>query len=99
MRDGIGSYRFGFNGQEKDDEIAGAGNYNNFKFRMEDNRLCRFFAIDPLSDKYPELTTYQVASLNPVWMREIEGLEGQPTSPSFAPPALPTTPQDVNLSS
>jgi RHS repeat-associated protein len=70
-------YRFGFNGQEKDDEVAGAGNYLNFKYRLEDSRLCRFFAIDPLSDKYPELTPYQVASLNPIWMREIEGLEGK----------------------
>ena len=81
-------YRFGFNGQEKDDEIAGEGNYLNFKYRIEDTRLCRFFAIDPLTKKYPELTPYQVASLSPIWMVEIEGLEGTPAEKVYAKNAL-----------
>jgi hypothetical protein len=45
---------------------------------MEDTRLGRFFSVDPLSDEYPELTPYQVASLSPIWMKELEGLEGVP---------------------
>jgi RHS repeat-associated protein len=72
------SYRYGFNGQEKDDEIKGVGNSVNYKYRMEDTRLGRFLSIDPLSDEYPELTPYQVASLSPIWMNELEGLEGVP---------------------
>lgn len=73
-------YRFGFNGQEKDNEVKGVGNSLNYKYRMEDTRLGRFFAVDPLAKEYPELTTYQVASNNPVWMNELEGLEGVPVS-------------------
>jgi hypothetical protein len=40
--------------------------------------LGRFFAVDPLTHDYPELTPYQFSSLNPIWLKEIEGLEGQP---------------------
>ncbi|EJF51793.1 hypothetical protein SapgrDRAFT_0030 [Saprospira grandis DSM 2844] len=34
------------------------------------------FAVDPIAAQYPELTPYQVASLSPIYMRELEGLEG-----------------------
>jgi RHS repeat-associated protein len=73
-------YRYGFNNQEKDDEVKGNANSVNFNYRMYDPRIARFFAVDPLSPKYPMLTPYQFASNNPIWMREIEGLEGQPTT-------------------
>ncbi|MFT5600495.1 MAG: RHS repeat-associated protein [Flavobacteriales bacterium] len=74
-------YRYGFQGQEKDDEVKGEGNSLNFKYRMHDSRLGRFFAIDPLTPEYPELTPYQFSSNNPIGMIEIEGLEGQPVNP------------------
>jgi RHS repeat-associated protein len=70
-------YSYGFNGQEKDDEIKGTGNSLNYKHRMADVRLGRFFAVDPIASEYPELTTYQMSSLNPIWKIEIEGLEGR----------------------
>jgi hypothetical protein len=35
-------YRFGFNGQEKIDEIKGSGNYLDFKYRGYDPRIGRF---------------------------------------------------------
>ncbi|GAB4260453.1 MAG: hypothetical protein Kow0079_17360 [Vicingaceae bacterium] len=44
-------YRFGFQGQERDDEIKGEGNLINNKFRMHDPRLGRFFSVDPLFTK------------------------------------------------
>ncbi len=69
------AYRFGFNGQEKDNEIKGEGNSLNFKFRMYDSRIARFFAVDPLTSKYPYWTPYQFAGLMPIWARELEGLE------------------------
>ncbi len=72
------NYRFGFNGQEKDAEIKGINNSINFKFRLYDPRISRFFAVDPLFPEYPELTPYQVSSINPIWMFELEGLEGVP---------------------
>ncbi len=69
-------YRYGFQGQEMDNEIKGEGNSHNYKFRMHDPRVGRFFAVDPLTHEYPELTPYQFASNSPIALKEIEGLEG-----------------------
>jgi RHS repeat-associated protein len=74
------SYRFGFNSQEKDDEIKGNGNSLEFKYRIYDSRLGRFLSIDPLSKSYPMLTPYQFASNTPIWARELEGLEANYTN-------------------
>ena len=48
-----GEYRFVFQGQEKDDEVKGEGNSINYKYRMHDARIGRFFAVDPLAPEYP----------------------------------------------
>jgi RHS repeat-associated protein len=69
------SYRFGFNGKENDRDLAGGAGLV-FKYRTADARIGRFFAVDPLSPEYPELTPYQVASNSPIYMIELEGLEG-----------------------
>lgn len=69
------SYRYGFQGQEKDDEVKGEGNSYNYKFRMHDPRLMRFFATDPLEKKYTYLTPYQFSSNQPIHASELEGLE------------------------
>ena len=45
------AYRYGFQGQEKDDEIKGEGNSVNYEYRMHDPRIGRFFTVDPLSKK------------------------------------------------
>jgi hypothetical protein len=42
-----GAYRFGFNGQEKDDEIAGAGNIMTAEFWEYDSRTGRRWNTDP----------------------------------------------------
>ena len=68
-------YRYGFNGQEKDDEIKGAGNSINFKFRMHDPRLGRFFAVDPLFRDYPWNSSYAFSENRVIAWRELEGLE------------------------
>jgi RHS repeat-associated protein len=68
--------RYLYQGQEMDDEVKGDGNSVNFTFRMYDPRLGRFFAIDPLVNEYPSLTTYQFCSNSPIYMVEIEGKEG-----------------------
>ena len=44
------NYRFGFNGQEKDDEIAGKGNFNTAEFWEYDSRLGRRWNLDPVED-------------------------------------------------
>ncbi len=69
------NYRYGFQGQERDDEVKGAGNSINYKFRMHDPRLGRFFAVDPLAPEYPELTPYQFAANQVIHAKELEGLE------------------------
>jgi RHS repeat-associated protein len=68
-------YRYGFQGQEKDDELKGEGNSLNYTFRMHDPRIGRFFARDPLEPKYPELTPYQFGSNRVIDRIELEGLE------------------------
>jgi len=47
-----GGYRYGFNGQEKSNEIYGQGNAYNFGARIQDPRLGRFFSIDKLGTGY-----------------------------------------------
>jgi RHS repeat-associated protein len=40
------SYRYGFNGKEKDDEVKGSGNHLDFGARCYDPRIGRWFSID-----------------------------------------------------
>lgn len=69
------AYRYGFQGQERDDEVKGEGNSFNYKYRMHDPRIGRFFAIDPLSDDYPYYSPYQFSGNTPIMSTELEGLE------------------------
>ena len=69
------SYTFGFNGQEKDNEIKGAGNSINYKARIYDARLGRFMSVDPLIKSYPMLTPYQFASNTPIRATDLDGME------------------------
>jgi RHS repeat-associated protein len=71
----IDTYRYGFQGQEKDDEVKGEGNSINYKYRMHDPRVGRFFAVDPLIISYPFYTPYSFSGNKVVAFGEIEGLE------------------------
>jgi len=68
-------YRYGFQGQEKDDEIKGEGNSVNFKYRMHDPRIGRFFAVDPLAPEYPHNSPYAFSENVVINSVELEGLE------------------------
>ena len=68
-------YRYGFQGQEKDNEIKGIGNSINYKFRMHDPRVGRFFAVDPLTKKYPWNSSYAFSENRVIDGVELEGLE------------------------
>lgn len=57
-------YRYGFQGQEKDDEIKGEGNSYDFGERLYDPRIGRWSSTDNI-DK-PWLSPYQFASNNPI---------------------------------
>lgn len=52
------SYRYGFNGKEKDDELKGEGNSYDFGARIYDSRIGRWFALDKSFKKYPDLSPY-----------------------------------------
>ncbi|QTY28270.1 hypothetical protein IGB25_01700 [Flavobacterium sp. CS20] len=71
----VDSYRYGFQGQEKDDEIKGDGNSINYKYRMHDSRLGRFFAIDPLASDYSWNSSYAFSENRVIDGVELEGLE------------------------
>ena len=64
-------YRYGFNGKEDDRESG----YQDYGMRQYNTRLCRFFSVDPLTAKYPELTPYQFASNTPIQAIDLDGLE------------------------
>ncbi len=80
------SYRYGFQGQEKDDELKGEGNSDNFKYRMHDPRVGRFFAVDPLTKRYPWNSPYAFSENKVIQYIELEGLEIRlPKLPTDAP--------------
>ncbi|MCF6299409.1 MAG: hypothetical protein L3J01_05980, partial [Thiomicrorhabdus sp.] len=68
-------YKFGFQGQEMDDEIKGEGNSVNYKYRMHDPRIGRFFAVDPLAAQYPHNSPYAFSENRVIDGLELEGLE------------------------
>ncbi|MBI1267845.1 MAG: hypothetical protein GC193_10495 [Cryomorphaceae bacterium] len=71
-------YGYGFQGQEKDDEIKGEGNSINYKYRMHDARVGRFFAVDPLALDYPFYCPYSFSGNKVIAYVELEGLEEYP---------------------
>ena len=68
-------YRFGFQGQEGDDEINGEGNSYAFKYRIHDPRLGRFLSVDPLNMNYPWNSPYAFSENRLIDGVELEGLE------------------------
>lgn len=68
-------YRYGFQGQEMDDEVSGEGNSVNYKYRMHNVRIGRFFAVDPLEMEYPHNGPYNFSENRVIDMVELEGLE------------------------
>ena len=74
------SYRFGFNGKENDNEVYGiTGSFQDYGMRMYNALTGRFISSDPIiikDRKYPELSSYQFASNNPILMIDLDGKEG-----------------------
>jgi RHS repeat-associated protein len=60
------SYKYGFNGKEKDEEIKGDGDSYDFGARIYDNRLGRWWAMDPLQAKYPSLSPFSFVGNMPI---------------------------------
>jgi hypothetical protein len=68
-------YRWGFQAQESDNELFGDGNASFFKYRISDNRIGRFFAVDPLAPEYPWNSPYAFSENRLIDGIELEGLE------------------------
>lgn len=58
-------YRYGFNGQEKDNEVAGEGNINTALFWEYDTRLGRRWNLDPKPET--SISDYACLENNPIW--------------------------------
>jgi RHS repeat-associated protein len=72
------SYRFGFNGQEKDDEIAGAGNIMTAEFWEYDSRTGRRWNTDPASSEKPWMSSYHAFSNKPILNIDPNGATDSP---------------------
>lgn len=73
----MNNYRYGFNGKENDNEVQGQGNWQDYGMRMYDPRKGRFSSVDPLTKKFPMLSTYQFASNTPIMADDLDGLEAR----------------------
>jgi RHS repeat-associated protein len=61
-------YRFGFNTQEKTDEISGTGNHFTAQFWEYDTRLGRRWNQDPKPN--PSISNYAAFANNPIWYKD-----------------------------
>lgn len=67
--------RYGYQGQEKTDEISGSGNHYQFKYREYDPRTENFWSVDPLAKLYPGWSPYAIAQRRIIDGIDFEGLE------------------------
>lgn len=77
----LSEYRFGFNGQEADNEVYWAKQSYSFEFRNYDSRLERWWRVDRIQSNYPNLSPYSFSLNNPIryfdengkWVRYQDG--------------------------
>jgi RHS repeat-associated protein len=67
------TYRYGFNGKEKDDELKSNGNSYDFGARLLDPRLGRWLSCDPQSGNYPGLSPYSAFANSPLIIIDPQG--------------------------
>jgi|GEM_PF-586095 len=60
------SYRFGFNGKPKDNEVYGDANAYDFGARLYDPRIGRWMAVDPQAGQQPAQSPYKAFLNNPL---------------------------------
>lgn len=65
------AYKYGFNGQEKDNEIYGTGNLNTAEFWQYDTRLGRRWNIDPVD--FVSESPYACFHNNPIFFSDVSG--------------------------
>ena len=88
-RTGVGGvrtrgYRYGFNGQEKDDEIYGQGASYTAEFWQYDARLGRRWNGEPMISEFPWMSYYACFANNPIWFTDPDGRD--PINPRTGKP-------------
>ena len=69
-------YRFGFQGQEYDEETG----TDHYTYRQADRITGRFWSVDPLSPSYPHNSPYAFSENRVIDGTELEGLEYEPVN-------------------
>jgi RHS repeat-associated protein len=69
-----GTYRYGFNGKEKDSDINTLTVYD-YGFRIYNPALGKFLSVDPLFKSYPWNSPYAYAENEPIANVDLDGLE------------------------
>ena len=69
----VSVYRYGFQGQEMDDEVSGKGNSYTAEFWQYDSRLGRRWNIDPVVK--PHESPYAAFANNPIWFIDPSGAD------------------------
>ena len=67
------NYRYGFQGQEKDDEIKGEGNSYHAEFWQYDSRIGRRWNPDPIVKTHE--SPYAAFANNPIWFTDRNGAD------------------------
>ena len=69
------TYRYGFNGQEKDGgpESHREGDYYAFEYRIHDARLGRFLSVDPHYYSYTQISVFAFCIGNPILYLDPDG--------------------------
>ncbi|MBL7129508.1 MAG: hypothetical protein ISS16_11070, partial [Ignavibacteria bacterium] len=68
------SYRYGYQGSEKDDEITGVTGANfTTLFREGDTRTLRWWSTDPKANEQPWQSPYSYMDGNPIWFNDPQG--------------------------
>ena len=68
-----GKYRYGFNGKEKDGEIA-KDNYD-FGARIYDGRIGRWMSVDPYRFKNPDVSPFKAFNNSPIIFVDPDGMD------------------------
>jgi GH24 family phage-related lysozyme (muramidase) len=71
----LSDYRFGFNTQEKVNEISGLGNHNTAEFWEYDTRLGRRWNVDPIVKE--DQSPYECFNDNPCYYADPSGQDGE----------------------
>jgi len=66
----LNEYRYGFNGQEKVDEIKGSRNSYDMGARLYDTRIGRTPTIDRFAHLYPNVSSYSFSLNNPILLKD-----------------------------